>query len=124
LQARLEHIAGPGNHVPLYFLLVGLLPHQTDLGLRSTGLFWSLLGIALMMRFTHWLYHQREAALIIGAWLAVNPYMVYYARMPDPMPWPLSILPAIFSATTTKSPCGGSIWPNVCADFPDSLVNC
>ena len=80
LSDRLEDIAGPGNHVPLYFLAEEILPHETDLGLRYLGLMLSLMGIALMMRFTQWLYHDVNWALIVGLWLAVTPFMVAYAR--------------------------------------------
>lgn len=87
LSDRLEHIAGPGNHVPLFFLAEGLMPTETDLGLRYLGLMLSLIGIALMMRFMRWLYHSENWALMLGLWLAVTPFMVAYAR--DARPYPM-----------------------------------
>jgi mannosyltransferase len=80
LQDRLEHIAGPGNHVPLYFLSVELLPHEIDIGLRYGSLLLGILGIALTIRVVYWLYHDSNLALVVGLWIAVSPFMVYYSR--------------------------------------------
>lgn len=93
LHDRLEHIAGPGNHVPLYFLSVELLPHESDIGLRYGSLLWGLLGIALTMRVVYWLYRDSKLALIVGLWMALSPFMIYYAR--DARPYSMLLVASL-----------------------------
>lgn len=97
LQDRLEHIAGPGNHVPLYFLSVGILPHETDLGLRYGGLMLGLVSIALVIRVVGSFYQNREMALWLGLWMACSPFMVFYAR--DARPYAMVFVLGLLAST-------------------------
>jgi uncharacterized membrane protein len=62
--------------------------------LRYGGLLLGLVGIALMMEVVRSLYHDDSMALLVGAWVAVSPYMVYYSRdaRPYAMLFVLSLL--------------------------------
>lgn len=84
LNERLEKIGTPGNHVPLFFLFTGLLPHHTDFELRLGALWFGLLGLALSARVTEYLYHDRRLTMCIAIFVAVTPYMVRYSRYARP----------------------------------------
>lgn len=87
LNDRFEDIAGPGNHVPLYFLAVAFLPHENDLTLRSWSWLFGILGIALFIKVTRALTHQPQLALWGGLFLAVTPFFVQFARIARPYPF-------------------------------------
>ncbi len=84
LDEQLEKIGTPGNHVPLFFLFTGLLPHDTDFELRLGALWFGLLGLALSSRVTEYLYHDRRLTMCIAIFVAVTPYMVRYSRYARP----------------------------------------
>ncbi len=84
LDERLEKIGTPGNHVPLFFLFTGLLPHDTDFELRLGALWFGLLGLALSSKVTEYLYHDRRLTMCIAIFVAVTPYIVRYSRYARP----------------------------------------
>lgn len=86
LEDRLEHIGGPGNHVPLFFLFTGLLPHGTELELRLGAVWFSLLSLALLMRTARGTYPDSRFILWLGLLLAITPFMVRYGRYARPYP--------------------------------------
>lgn len=83
LQDRLEHIAEPGNQVPLYYLSLELLPHDSDFELRYSSVLWALLGIALLMAIARRLHNL---GIWVGILAAFSPYLVLYARTARPYP--------------------------------------
>lgn len=86
LDERLEKTGAPGNHVPLFFLFTGILPHETDFELRLGALWFGLLGIALLIRVTAWLYHDERLAICIAIFVSCTPFMVRFARYARPYP--------------------------------------
>lgn len=84
LNERLENIGIPGNHVPLFFLLTGLLPHDTDFELRLGALWFGLLGLALLIRVTHELWHDPHLTLWVAVFVTVTPFIVRFSRYARP----------------------------------------
>lgn len=85
LEHALDYIAMPGNHVPLYFLSVRLLPTDNELGLRLSSVLVAVIGIALFITTARVLFDDRTA-LIAGAILAFNPYHAGLSRIARPYP--------------------------------------
>ena len=86
LDARLTDIGEPGNQVPLYFLSVSLLPHDNEFGLRTLGVFFGLIWIALLMKVIQMLYQDDTMALLAALMVSVAPVIVEYSRTARPHP--------------------------------------
>lgn len=76
----LASILRTGDQAPFYFLLLRIFPTDTEFLLRLPSVVFGILGILVMMRITHQLYGQVHLSLLVGAWLAVNPFHVYISR--------------------------------------------
>ena len=70
------------NHVPFYYLLLKIylkfIP-QTEIGLRSFSVIFSLLSLAMLMWVTYRCWGIR-AAVFAGWLLAISPFEIYYAQ--------------------------------------------
>ncbi len=69
-----------GNQVPLYYMMMRLLPHETPLELRLPPLIFGLTTVALLAYAVTYLYDDPLLGLASGALLAVNPLHVILSR--------------------------------------------
>jgi mannosyltransferase len=69
-----------GVHVPLYFLILRLFPHDGETLLRLPSALEGLVGIALLIGVVRRLYHNDRFALVAGALLAYNPFHIWFSR--------------------------------------------
>lgn len=80
LSDALDSILGAGNQAPLYYLMMQVLPHDTDFMLRLPSVLLGLVNIALLIGLIDRLYGDRVLALQLGALLAVSPLHVILSR--------------------------------------------
>jgi mannosyltransferase len=69
-----------GVHVPLYFIILRLFPHDGETLLRLPSALEGLVGIALLIGVVRRLYHNDRLALGAGALLAYNPFHIWFSR--------------------------------------------
>lgn len=84
LRVSLDSIMGSGNQTPFYFMLMRLLPNETDLALRLPSVLLGTLGIALVIAVAVSLYGQYRLGMWAGILLAVNPFHVWLSRTARP----------------------------------------
>ncbi len=68
------------DQVPLYFWLLRLLPTGNEFLLRFPSVLAGMLGIALAMGVARRLYRSSKLALLVGGWLAFNPFHIWLSR--------------------------------------------
>jgi mannosyltransferase len=76
----LSLILEDGVHVPLYFIILRLFPHDGETLLRLPSVLEGLVGIALLIGVVRRLYHNDRFALLAGALLAYNPFHIWFSR--------------------------------------------
>jgi uncharacterized membrane protein len=79
-QESVNSILKTGDQTPLYFFVLRTLPTDTEFLLRLPSVVFGILGILVMMVITQELYKQTHLSLLVGAWLAVNPFHVFISR--------------------------------------------
>ncbi len=69
-----------GVHVPLYFMILRVFPHDGETLLRLPSALEGLVGIALLIGVVRRFYHDDRLALAAGALLAYNPFHIWFSR--------------------------------------------
>jgi uncharacterized membrane protein len=80
LDEAIDSILGAGNQAPIYYMMMQVLPHSSDVLLRLPAMILGVVNIALLMFMITRLYGDRLLALEVGALLAVNPLHVILSR--------------------------------------------
>ena len=80
LDEAVDSILGAGNQAPIYYMMMQVLPHSSDVLLRLPAVILGVVNIALLMVIIVQLYGDRLMALEVGALLAVNPLHVILSR--------------------------------------------
>lgn len=80
LDEAVDSILGAGNQAPVYYILMQILPHSSDVLLRLPSVILGIVNIALLIGIIEALYGDRLLALQVGALLAVNPLHVILSR--------------------------------------------
>lgn len=80
----IDETLGSGNQVPLYYVLLHLLPHDADFTLRYTSVLAGTLGVAVMIGVVRRLYRSRQVAWWCGALIAANPLHIWLSRTARP----------------------------------------
>ncbi len=80
LEDAIDSILGAGNQAPIYYMMMQILPHSSDVLLRLPAVILGVVNIALLMVIIVQLYGDRLLALEVGALLAVNPLHVILSR--------------------------------------------
>lgn len=75
-----ESIMKTGDQAPFYFFVLRAFPTDTEFSLRLPSVLFGILGILVMMRITQVLYGRLHLSLLVGAWLAINPFHVFVSR--------------------------------------------
>jgi len=80
LDEVIDNLLKAGNQGPVYYMMMRVLPHDTEFWMRLPSALLGLAGIALFIAFTHDLYKRPDLALWAGALLAANPFHVWLSR--------------------------------------------
>jgi hypothetical protein len=73
-------ILSAGNQAPLYYMLLRVLPHDTQLWLRLPSLVFGMAGIVALIAGVTYLYRDRALGLQVGALLAISPLHIILSR--------------------------------------------
>lgn len=76
----LESILEAGNQAPVYYMLMRVLPHDSDLQLRIPSLVMGVINIAQLALIVSYLFQDRVLGLGAGALLAVSPLHIMLSR--------------------------------------------
>jgi 4-amino-4-deoxy-L-arabinose transferase-like glycosyltransferase len=80
MSVALDSLSAAGNQTPLYFLLLRLIPNETEAQLRLPSAVFGVLGVALLINVVLKLYNDYDLALVAGALLALNPFHIWLSR--------------------------------------------
>jgi len=76
----IDNLLKAGNQGPLYYMMMRVLPHETEFWMRLPSALLGMGGIVLLILFVRNLYKRVDYALWAGALLATNPYHIWLSR--------------------------------------------
>lgn len=79
-QESMDSIMDAGNQAPIYYLMLRMLPVDSQLWLRIPSVVFGLLSIQVLMQMVIYFYDDWRTALYIGTLLAVHPMHISLAR--------------------------------------------